>query len=62
MQLCAALMIESTQSPALEIEGEAGLLWLNVAAPSLGLNIPQTALVATLDTHYFFSVKTGSAA
>jgi hypothetical protein len=30
--------------------GRAGLLWLNEAAPSLRSNIPQTALVETLDT------------
>jgi hypothetical protein len=29
----------------------AGLLWLNEAAPSPRSNIPQTALVATLDTY-----------
>jgi hypothetical protein len=29
---------------------EAGLLWLNEAAPSLRSNIPQTAFVATLVT------------
>jgi hypothetical protein len=31
----------------------AGLLGLNEAAPSLRSNIPQTALVATLDTYDF---------
>jgi hypothetical protein len=30
-----------------------GLFWLNGAAPSLRSNIPQTALVATLDTYDF---------
>jgi hypothetical protein len=34
--------------------GGAGLLWLNEAAPSLRSNIPQTALVATLDTYHLF--------
>jgi hypothetical protein len=29
----------------------AGLIWLNEAAPSLRSNIPQIALVATLDTY-----------
>jgi hypothetical protein len=55
---CAALMIERTQRAALERRGwgasGAGLLWVNEAAPSLRSNIPQTALVATLDTYDFY--------
>jgi hypothetical protein len=54
---CAALMIERTQRAALKRRGwgesGAGLLLLNEAAPSLRSNIPQTALVATLDTYDF---------
>jgi hypothetical protein len=55
---CAGLMIKRTQRAALERRGwgasGAGLLWLNEAAPSLRSNIPQTALVATLDTYDLF--------
>jgi hypothetical protein len=38
----------------------AGLLWLNEAAPSLCSNIPQTAVVATLDTYDLFRLQTAA--
>jgi hypothetical protein len=38
--------------------GGVGLLWLNEAAPALRSNIPQTALVATLDTYDLFRFPT----
>jgi hypothetical protein len=49
LKMTLASMTENRQ-----IASGAGLLRLNEAAPSLRSNIPQTALVATLDTYYFF--------
>jgi hypothetical protein len=54
-------MIVRTQRAALERRGLGasgdGVLWLNEAAPSLHSNIPQTALVATLDTYDLFRLS-----
>jgi UDP-3-O-[3-hydroxymyristoyl] glucosamine N-acyltransferase len=40
--------------------GGAGVLWLNKSAPSLRSNIPQTALVATLDNYDFVFSNIGN--
>jgi hypothetical protein len=52
--VCSSHDREHTSCRSLEIASGADLLWLNEAVASLRSNIPQTELVATLDTYDLF--------